>query len=138
MLSIIVLSFGNGCLKPCILAFGADQYQIPEQTEQMNRYFAHFYLVLKISGVASSLLTPVVRSDIPSVGPANGYLLAFVLILGMNVGALGMVNTYIKHTNILTNSSIIFSSVSGRHSVLQKDTSCKEHDSTSSEVHRSE
>lgn len=89
MLAIIILSSGNGCLKPCILAFGADQFQLPEQTHEMNRYFAHFYLVLKVSGVASSLLTPVVRSDIPSVSPADGYLLAFVLVLGMNVGALG-------------------------------------------------
>lgn len=88
VLAIIILSTGNGFLKPCILAFGADQFQLPEQTAHMHRYFAHFYLVLKVSGVVSSLLTPVVRSDIPSVGAADGYLLAFAFVLIMNVGAL--------------------------------------------------
>lgn len=98
VLAIIILSYGNGSLKPCILAFGADQFHLPEQTEHMNRYFAHFYLVLKVSGVASSLLTPVVRSDIPSIGEADGYLLAFALVLVMNVGALGKITIQSIHT----------------------------------------
>lgn len=90
-MAIIILSIGNGCEKPCILALGADQFQLPEQSKQAGQFFSKFYFVLKISGFLASLLTPVLRSDFPSLSPADGYLLSFSVTMSMNLVAFGKV-----------------------------------------------
>lgn len=93
-MAIIILSVGNGCEKPCVLALGADQYQLPEQSKQAEGFFAKFYFVLKISGVLASLLVPILRSDIPSLGPADGYLLSIGVTMSMNLVAFGKVKFF--------------------------------------------
>lgn len=92
VVTIIILSVGNGCAKPCVPAFGADQFQYPEQSEQIERFFSKFYFVLKMAAVGASLTAPILRNDIPSVSASDGYLLAFGVNLAMHVIALGNCN----------------------------------------------
>merc|ERR1712176_508664 len=41
--SLAFLAFGHGCITPCISSIGGDQFKIPQQTKQLQTFFAIFY-----------------------------------------------------------------------------------------------
>lgn len=81
LVAAAVISVGNGCMKPCLVALSGDQFKLPEQQKQMAQFFSMFYFCLKISSVLMSAATPAVRSDIPGLSLDRGYLLVFGMSL---------------------------------------------------------
>lgn len=77
IVALFVLALGTGCMKPCILAFGGDQFRVPEQLHLMSAYFSMVFFVLKVSSFVGTALTPMLRTDVKCFGQETCFLLAF-------------------------------------------------------------
>ncbi len=60
-IGLIVIAMGTGGIKPCVSAFGGDQFK-EEQTDNLRRFFSLFYFSINAGSVFSTLLTPILRS----------------------------------------------------------------------------
>ncbi|XP_007942089.1 solute carrier family 15 member 2 [Orycteropus afer afer] len=72
-LSLIAL--GTGGIKPCVAAFGGDQFE-EKHAEERTRYFSVFYLSINAGSLISTFITPMLRGDIQCFGE-DCYALAF-------------------------------------------------------------
>lgn len=77
IIALLIIGLGTGCMKPCVLAFGGDQFRIPEQLHLMSAYFSMVYFVLKLSAFVGTALTPMLRHDVSCFGQDSCFLLAF-------------------------------------------------------------
>ncbi|KAJ8604778.1 hypothetical protein CTAYLR_001029 [Chrysophaeum taylorii] len=78
--ALLLVGVGTGGIKPCVSAFGADQFR-GENSAALRRYFAVFYAAINVGSVASFVLTPLVRARF-------GYAAAFSLPATLVVCAL--------------------------------------------------
>ncbi|TRY88874.1 hypothetical protein DNTS_016951 [Danionella cerebrum] len=60
MLGLFLIALGTGGIKPCVAAFGGDQFQ-EHQSRQLNTFFSVFYLCINAGSLLSTLITPVLR-----------------------------------------------------------------------------
>uniref|UniRef100_A0A8C1EBW7 Solute carrier family 15 member 1a n=1 Tax=Cyprinus carpio carpio TaxID=630221 RepID=A0A8C1EBW7_CYPCA len=58
MLGLILIALGTGGIKPCVAAFGGDQFQ-EHQSRQLNTFFSVFYLCINAGSLLSTLITPL-------------------------------------------------------------------------------
>ena len=42
-IGLLLIAIGTGGIKPCVVAFGAEQFQLPEQENKLSSYFSVFY-----------------------------------------------------------------------------------------------
>lgn len=77
LLALVVLALGTGCMKPCILAFGGDQFRMPDQAPQMATFFSLVYFTMKVSSFVGTAMTPMLRNDVKCLGQDSCFLLAF-------------------------------------------------------------
>ena len=61
MLGLLLIALGTGGIKPCIQAFGGDQFKLPEQERQLQTFFLLFYFAINGGALISTVLTPVLR-----------------------------------------------------------------------------
>ncbi|XP_011636096.1 solute carrier family 15 member 1-like isoform X1 [Pogonomyrmex barbatus] len=61
MIGLFLIAFGTGGIKPCVAAFGGDQFVIPQQEKQLAMFFSLFYFSINTGSLISTLLTPVIR-----------------------------------------------------------------------------
>lgn len=59
-LSLIVI--GSGGIKPCVAAFGAEQFKLPEQAQQLLKFFSVFYFAVNFGSVLSTVISPILRT----------------------------------------------------------------------------
>lgn len=76
MIGLIFIAVGSGGIKPCVCAFGGDQFKLPEQTAQMATYFSIFYFVICLGSFAASII-PILREDVHCFGDIDCFPLAF-------------------------------------------------------------
>lgn len=76
-LGLILIIIGSGGIKPCVAAFGGDQFVLPQQLPQMATYFSVFYFSINAGSLISTILTPILRQDIPCFGELECFSLAF-------------------------------------------------------------
>uniref|UniRef100_A0A8C3IW07 Solute carrier family 15 member 1 n=1 Tax=Chrysemys picta bellii TaxID=8478 RepID=A0A8C3IW07_CHRPI len=62
MIGLILIAFGTGGIKPCVSAFGGDQFE-EEQEKQRNRFFSLFYLSVNAGSLLSTIITPILRGE---------------------------------------------------------------------------
>ncbi|KAG9492191.1 hypothetical protein GDO78_000609 [Eleutherodactylus coqui] len=60
MLGLILIALGTGGIKPCVAAFGGDQFE-EEQDKQRSRFFSIFYLSINAGSLLSTIITPILR-----------------------------------------------------------------------------
>uniref|UniRef100_A0A3Q0SWS7 Solute carrier family 15 member 1 n=1 Tax=Amphilophus citrinellus TaxID=61819 RepID=A0A3Q0SWS7_AMPCI len=60
MLGLILIALGTGGIKPCVSAFGGDQFQ-DHQEKQRSTFFSIFYLSINAGSLISTLTTPMLR-----------------------------------------------------------------------------
>uniref|UniRef100_A0A4W5QC14 Solute carrier family 15 member 2 n=1 Tax=Hucho hucho TaxID=62062 RepID=A0A4W5QC14_9TELE len=69
MVGLILIAFGTGGIKPCVAAFGGDQFD-------EEKFFSIFYMSINGGSVLSTLITPILRGDVQCFG-GDCYALAF-------------------------------------------------------------
>ncbi|XP_035874059.1 solute carrier family 15 member 2 isoform X3 [Phyllostomus discolor] len=89
-LSLIAL--GTGGIKPCVAAFGGDQFE-KKHEEERTRYFSVFYLSINAGSLISTFITPMLRGDVQCFGE-DCYALAFgvpglLMVIALVVFAMG-------------------------------------------------
>ncbi|XP_028846246.1 solute carrier family 15 member 1 [Denticeps clupeoides] len=61
MLGLVLIALGTGGIKPCVSAFGGDQFE-EHQTTQRSTFFSVFYLCINAGSLLSTIITPILRS----------------------------------------------------------------------------
>lgn len=61
MLGLFLIALGTGGIKPCVSAFGGDQFILPQQERYLAMFFSLFYFSINTGSLISTLLTPVLR-----------------------------------------------------------------------------
>jgi len=72
---LTLIAIGTGGIKPCVSAFGGDQFT-PEQQRQKDSFFSLFYMAINIGSLLSTIITPIIRSNVFCFG-SSCYALAF-------------------------------------------------------------
>ncbi|XP_051562267.1 solute carrier family 15 member 1-like [Myxocyprinus asiaticus] len=62
MLGLIFIALGTGGIKPCVAAFGGDQFE-DHQEKQRSTFFSIFYLSINAGSLLSTLITPILRAQ---------------------------------------------------------------------------
>lgn len=86
--ALCVLALGTGSMKPCIVAFGGDQFRVPEQRHLVPVYFSLVFFVLKMSALLGTALTPMLRTQANCFGLDGCFLLAFGVCGGVLVASM--------------------------------------------------
>uniref|UniRef100_F7EJN7 Solute carrier family 15 member 1 n=1 Tax=Monodelphis domestica TaxID=13616 RepID=F7EJN7_MONDO len=60
MIGLALIALGTGGIKPCVSAFGGDQFE-EHQEKQRNRFFSIFYLAINAGSLLSTIITPMLR-----------------------------------------------------------------------------
>ncbi|XP_006141596.1 solute carrier family 15 member 1 [Tupaia chinensis] len=60
MIGLALIALGTGGIKPCVSAFGGDQFE-EGQEKQRNRFFSIFYLSINAGSFLSTIITPILR-----------------------------------------------------------------------------
>ncbi|XP_058526920.1 solute carrier family 15 member 1 [Ochotona princeps] len=60
LIGLLLIAFGTGGIKPCVSAFGGDQFE-ENQEKQRNRFFSIFYLAINAGSLLSTIITPMIR-----------------------------------------------------------------------------
>ncbi|NXI69041.1 S15A1 protein, partial [Anseranas semipalmata] len=62
MTGLILIALGTGGIKPCVSAFGGDQFE-DHQEKQRSRFFSIFYLAINAGSLLSTVITPILRAQ---------------------------------------------------------------------------
>uniref|UniRef100_A0A8C9R6P3 Solute carrier family 15 member 2 n=1 Tax=Scleropages formosus TaxID=113540 RepID=A0A8C9R6P3_SCLFO len=73
MAGLVLIALGTGGIKPCVSAFGGDQF---EDKHERRKFFSIFYMSINAGSVLSTLITPILRGDVKCFGN-DCYALAF-------------------------------------------------------------
>ncbi|NXF06907.1 S15A1 protein, partial [Smithornis capensis] len=61
MVGLILIALGTGGIKPCVSAFGGDQFE-EDQEEQRSTFFSFFYMSINAGSLLSTIVTPNLRA----------------------------------------------------------------------------
>ncbi|XP_026961967.1 solute carrier family 15 member 2 isoform X2 [Globicephala melas] len=92
MVGLSLIALGTGGIKPCVAAFGGDQFE-EKHAEERTRYFSVFYLSINAGSLISTFVTPMLRGDVQCFGK-DCYALAFgvpglLMVIALVVFAMG-------------------------------------------------
>lgn len=76
-IGLLLIAIGSGGIKPCVAAFGGDQFKLPEQLVQMATFFSIFYFSINAGSLISTFVTPILREDVHCFNENDCYSLAF-------------------------------------------------------------
>ncbi|GFT40915.1 solute carrier family 15 member 2 [Nephila pilipes] len=76
LLGLFIIGVGTGGIKPCVAAFGGDQFS-KTQIKERERFFSVFYFAINGGSVVSTILTPILRADVHCLGSDSCYPLAY-------------------------------------------------------------
>ena len=77
MLGLVLIALGSGGIKPCVAAFGGDQFKLPAQVNQMATFFSIFYFSINAGSLISTTITPILRQDVNCFEQDDCFSLAF-------------------------------------------------------------
>lgn len=65
-IGFILVAIGTGGIKPCVAAFGGDQFDInnPKQMKLREKFFSIFYFSINAGSLISIFVTPILRGDV--------------------------------------------------------------------------
>ncbi|XP_048124616.1 solute carrier family 15 member 1b isoform X1 [Alosa alosa] len=62
MVGLALIALGTGGIKPCVAAFGGDQFD-DSQEKQRSTFFSIFYLSINAGSLLSTIITPILRAQ---------------------------------------------------------------------------
>ncbi|KAJ8389780.1 hypothetical protein AAFF_G00114860 [Aldrovandia affinis] len=62
MVGLLLIALGTGGIKPCVAAFGGDQFE-DHQEKQRSTFFSIFYLSINAGSLLSTIVTPILRGQ---------------------------------------------------------------------------
>lgn len=74
---LFLISVGTGGIKPCVAAFGGDQFRLPAQKDLLQHFFSLFYFTINLGGFVGMILTPILRKWVSCFGDDTCYALGF-------------------------------------------------------------
>ncbi|XP_032597166.1 peptide transporter family 1 isoform X2 [Drosophila grimshawi] len=74
---LLLIALGTGGIKPCVSAFGGDQFKLPAQALDLLQFFSLFYFAINAGSTISTMVTPILRADVHCFGDDDCYSLAF-------------------------------------------------------------
>lgn len=77
ILGLLLIAIGSGGIKPCVAAFGGEQFKMPEQAKYLAVFFSMFYFAVNSGSFVSTMLTPILREDVKCFGDDDCFTLAF-------------------------------------------------------------
>ena len=77
LIGLLLIAIGSGGIKPCVAAFGAEQFKLPEQAKQLASFFSVFYFSINAGSLISTVLTPILREEVKCCGMDDCFPLAF-------------------------------------------------------------
>ncbi|KAL5278473.1 SLC15A1.2 family protein [Megaselia abdita] len=77
VIGLVLIAIGTGGIKPCVSAFGGDQFKLPEQIKQLATFFSLFYFAINAGSLISTSITPILREDVHCFGQNDCFSLAF-------------------------------------------------------------
>lgn len=72
-----MISIGTGGIKPCVSSFGGDQFVLPQQALQLQRFFSIFYFSINAGSLISTFFTPILRNNVKCFNQETCFPLAF-------------------------------------------------------------
>ncbi|CAK5029889.1 unnamed protein product [Meloidogyne enterolobii] len=98
--ALFLLSYGCGCIKAVLAAYGADQFKPPNVT-QIGCFFALFYSLEQFSIIFGIYLLPIIKffSQIPTDKPSLNILSLATFLLLISIGYfnyLNYINSFFK------------------------------------------
>ncbi|XP_014488865.1 PREDICTED: peptide transporter family 1-like isoform X2 [Dinoponera quadriceps] len=79
LVGLLLIAIGTGGIKPCVSAFGGDQFILPQQERYLAMFFSLFYFAINSGSLISSFLTPWLRSNVQCLGDKTCYSLTFLV-----------------------------------------------------------
>lgn len=76
LIGLFIIGVGTGGIKPCVSAFGGDQFQ-EGQEKELQKFFSFFYLAINLGSAISTYITPILREDVHCFGEKTCFPLAF-------------------------------------------------------------
>ncbi|XP_070494679.1 peptide transporter family 1-like [Chironomus tepperi] len=75
---LVLIAIGSGGIKPCVAAFGGEQFKMPEQAKHLASFFSLFYFSINAGSLLSTFFTPILR-DIKCMDNDDCFPLGFGL-----------------------------------------------------------
>ncbi|XP_044578742.1 peptide transporter family 1 isoform X2 [Cotesia glomerata] len=79
ILGLLLIALGSGGIKPCVAAFGGDQFVLPQQEKYLAMFFSVFYFAINLGSLISTFLTPELRHGVKCFGEQTCYSVAFLV-----------------------------------------------------------
>lgn len=77
MVGLTLIAIGSGGIKPCVSAFGGDQFKLPQQAAQLATFFSLFYFSINLGSLFSTFFSPMMKKNVYCFGNKDCYPLAF-------------------------------------------------------------
>ncbi|CAK1588288.1 unnamed protein product [Parnassius mnemosyne] len=77
MIGLALIATGTGGIKPCVAAFGGDQFRLPEDNQRLQKFFSTFYCTVNLGGFMGMVVTPALRRSVMCFGDDACYALGF-------------------------------------------------------------
>ncbi|KAK0176290.1 hypothetical protein PV328_000438 [Microctonus aethiopoides] len=78
MIGLALIALGTGGIKPCVAAFGGEQFILPLQEKYLKTFFSVLYFIINLGSLVSALLTPELRNGIQCFGDTTCDAAAFL------------------------------------------------------------
>lgn len=62
IIGLVLISIGSGGIKPCVAVFGGEQFKLPEQVNQLLKFFSIFYFSINFGSVLTTIITPLLTN----------------------------------------------------------------------------
>jgi len=83
------VSLGFGGIRPCIFAFGGDQFQLPQQEKNLLHFATKFTFATHVGSLISKFLMPELRHSVHCLGRDTCFPLAFGVPAVLMLSAIG-------------------------------------------------
>uniref|UniRef100_A0A8D8V3U9 Oligopeptide transporter 1 n=1 Tax=Cacopsylla melanoneura TaxID=428564 RepID=A0A8D8V3U9_9HEMI len=77
LVGLLLIAIGTGGIKPCVSSFGGDQFILPQQQDQLDKFFSFFYFAINAGSLISTFITPIFREDLKCFGEDSCFPVAF-------------------------------------------------------------